>query len=40
MKKIRFEINIDEVIEFQCSIPCSHDCFKGEKVMEESLSHS
>lgn len=30
MKKIRFELDIDEVVESQGCIQSSHDCFKGE----------
>lgn len=30
MKKIRFELDIDEVVESQGCIQSNHDCFKGE----------
>lgn len=30
MKKVRFEIDIDEIVEYQGCIPGTHECFKGE----------
>lgn len=30
MKKVRFELEVNEVIEHVGGIPCDHECFKGE----------